>query len=273
MKTQSYVHTIDIHVAGEAFRFLPCHWRWGADPTLFEEETHQLIKGILQEPRGHKDLNVCILAPAHSKKSNGTLLMFNYKGHQKCSTGGFVAAAVYLSDIEGVQGTSYVFEGHEQQVIVTKRHANDWEIQEDLLSDPSVEDVWKIWGQRVVAKPIPFELTVETLPECRKIFEKELLEEAPFDLLLLYTSSTFITFDTTGHIDRSPLTGASCYVLCSAHATDMEVANLLGHKAHVSLDRLHSNVRSTMRVRAEVIAMSRFVFQEKDPFQQGFLLF
>jgi proline racemase len=101
MKIQKSYSTIDVHVAGEAFRIvkdLPLiSYRnledlYNRFPLAFMEE----INLLLNEPRGFAGLNGCLVLPPIQAEADAAVLFFNHQGTLPIHYGGIVAVITAL---------------------------------------------------------------------------------------------------------------------------------------------------------------------------------
>ena len=101
MKIQKSYSTIDVHVAGEAFRIVKNHplisYRSLEDlykqfPQAFMEE----INLLLNEPRGFAGLNGCLIVPPIQAEADAAVLFFNHQGTLPIHYGGIVAVITAL---------------------------------------------------------------------------------------------------------------------------------------------------------------------------------
>jgi proline racemase len=101
MKIQKVYNTIDVHVAGEAFRiikdapFLHYHSLEQLDeqfPIVYADE----IKLLLNEPRGFAGLNGCLVVPPFHRDADAAIVFFDHIGTISLHYGGIVAVITAL---------------------------------------------------------------------------------------------------------------------------------------------------------------------------------
>ncbi|MED4207302.1 proline racemase family protein [Neobacillus mesonae] len=101
MKIEKAYSTIDVHVAGEAFRIIHniplIHYRsleelYEKFPEVFHEEKNLL----LNEPRGFAGLNGCLVVPPINREADAAVVFFNHEGTVPVHYGGIVAVITAL---------------------------------------------------------------------------------------------------------------------------------------------------------------------------------
>lgn len=109
MKLEKVYSTIDVHVAGEAFRILQnapfIHYQsleelYEKFPAAFQEEKNLL----LNEPRGFAGLNGCLVVPPMNQDADAAVLFFNHEGTVPIHYGGVVAVITALLECGQVKG-------------------------------------------------------------------------------------------------------------------------------------------------------------------------
>lgn len=101
MKVQKLYSTIDLHVAGEAFRIIK-DMPYVAYRNLedLHEEIQQIfgdeINLLLNEPRGFAGMNGCLVVPPTNKEADVGVLFLNHEGAVSVSYGGLVAVITAL---------------------------------------------------------------------------------------------------------------------------------------------------------------------------------
>jgi len=101
MKIKKAYSTIDVHVAGEAFRIIQnvpliqyqsLKELYEKFPATFQEE----INLLLNEPRGFAGLNGCLVVPPINREADAAVLFFNHEGTVPIHFGGIVAVMTAL---------------------------------------------------------------------------------------------------------------------------------------------------------------------------------
>ncbi|MED1597240.1 MULTISPECIES: proline racemase family protein [Bacillus] len=101
MKIQKMYMTVDVHVAGEAFRIIkdaPCKYYHSLEQ-LNEQISGELAEEmqlLLNEPRGFIGLNGCVVVPSIHSEVDAAVLFFNHKGAIPLHYGGIVAVVTML---------------------------------------------------------------------------------------------------------------------------------------------------------------------------------
>ncbi|WHY76570.1 proline racemase family protein [Neobacillus sp. WH10] len=101
MRIEKAYSTIDVHVAGEAFRIIQnvplIQYQSLKEldekfPAAFQEE----INLLLNEPRGFAGLNGCLVVPPINRGANAAVVFFNHEGTVPVHYGGIVAVMTAL---------------------------------------------------------------------------------------------------------------------------------------------------------------------------------
>lgn len=101
MKIEKAYSTIDVHVAGEAFRIIQnvpliqyqsLKELYEKFPAAFQEE----INLLLNEPRGFTGLNGCLVVPPINREADAAVVFFNHEGTVPIHYGGIAAVITAL---------------------------------------------------------------------------------------------------------------------------------------------------------------------------------
>jgi proline racemase len=240
MKIQKVYSSIDVHVAGEAFRIIkdaPFINYQNLEqlneqfPHVFVEE----IKLLLNEPRGFAGLNGCLVVPPFSREADAAVVFFNHEGTVPLHYGGIVAVMTALLEcghlqereskkykIETVSGLISVkaFMENEEVVSVQLESEPCLVIEKEVaISHPRLNTTFTlVQADQMYAvfekRDIPTEIRVEDLSEL-KIWGQTVFQalgsKSPVKGAILMDNSHFeeghiktITFREDQYIVRSP---------------------------------------------------------------------
>ncbi|UTR12005.1 proline racemase family protein [Evansella sp. LMS18] len=305
MKFEKMYSTIDTHVAGEAFRIIIHSSIFLGEKSLkenaaFVKENCQFEKDLLlNEPRGHRGMNGCIVLP--SKKADFGLLFLNHDPQLTFQYSGLAAAVTALLetgnlpekasgvyDIETTEGVftvkaplengevmkvqmenrSCAVTGREATFITAlvdaSRHYYIYELSESV---PSLEMDYISsiisWGNK----------TAEELQRNGTEFHGFLLKEAgnPGE-----NSVRSVTFERDGSIIRSPGVD-STFLLYTLLREEIGITgkftneSIFGSNLTASIVSGEDN-QFSIEVKSFVTGIHQFILDEEDPLRNGFLL-
>ena len=194
MKIEKAYSTIDVHVAGEAFRIIhnvpliryqSLEELYDKFPIAFEEEKNLL----LNEPRGFAGLNGCLVVPPMNGEADVAVVFFNHEGTVPVHYGGSVAVITALLEcgqlkardtnryyVETVQGviavTALVEEG---EVVSVNLEAEVCHVvkTDNLLSYPQLRATYTlVQADQLYAvfnkQDFPFNIQLESLADVNK---------------------------------------------------------------------------------------------------------
>ncbi|MEB6548595.1 proline racemase family protein [Heyndrickxia sporothermodurans] len=192
MKVEKAYTTIDVHVAGEAFRIIKdapfIHYSSLEQldeqfPRVYEE----VINLLLNEPRGFAGLNGCLVVPPFSRDADAAVVFFNHDGTVPLQYGGIVAVITALLEtgqLSEKESNHYKIETVSGVIPVTAVMENDEVVLVKLENEPcqvvetnvsfshselsqyslvQADQLYAIFDKGSV----PFEIRVEDLSELR----------------------------------------------------------------------------------------------------------
>ncbi|MFP7486869.1 proline racemase family protein [Priestia filamentosa] len=144
MKIQKMYSTIDVHVAGEAFRIIK------DVPFIHYQNLKQLntqlahafaeeIKLLLNEPRGFSGLNGCLILPPINQEADAAVIFLNHEGTNPLHYGGIVAVITALLECGYLQpraSNNYKIETVSGVIPVTATIQNDEVVSVLIESEP-----------------------------------------------------------------------------------------------------------------------------------------
>ncbi len=260
MYVNHYLTTTDVHVGGAALRVFRLAEKMRS--TSMIEYRHRLNqppfalqwKRLLEEPRGHLNMMLCIVTPPVSNGAEAGLLFKNANGDLPLPIHGLIGVTTVLAETEGLTGRTCLFDTIDgprrvrldfnpknqkavqvqtEQTLTVDR-ARTGMRQSMRVQEPST-------GRSLVLQPVDplkLPLTIEHLDriqaEAERIFQALRKQDAA-ERLLLYeirggNPDRFLTIDRDGLIDRSPLNGAGAftvYLMCSGRLADRKQVCLL----------------------------------------------
>lgn len=316
MYVNNYMATTDVHVSGaplRVFRFQAAGARHASMAQYLEELNRPPLKikwkRLLEEPRGHNNMLLCIVTPPVSPGSVAGLLFKNTNGDLPVPVHGLIGIATVLAETEHAGNETCIFDSvdgpfrvdldfdtaHEKAVQVKVKQTLEFgRISYDHLPFETIK--WPLNKNRFVILPADFvrlTLTIEHLnniqSETGRIFRRlaEMAEDVSH--ILLYERQTdnpyrFLTVDRQGFIDRSPLTGAGAFAAyldrsgLISRRKKQTVSNFLGNQATVAWDgseteQSENGVCSlTVGAQGFITGFHRFVVDATDPLKDGFLI-
>ncbi|MEH7354595.1 proline racemase family protein [Neobacillus drentensis] len=261
MKIEKAYSTIDVHVAGEAFRIIQnvpfIHYQSLVEldeqfPEVYKEEQNLL----LNEPRGFAGLNGCLVVPPINREADAAVLFFNHEGTVPIHYGGIVAVMTALLEcghlkkkdsskykIETVKGVVPVTAIMEKEEVVSVKLESDicHVVDTDFpLSHPHLKAKFSlVHSDQLYAvfqkRDIPINIQVEELADLNKWVQtiiQALDPKIPVKGVILLDDASIeerhiktITFRDDCFIVRSPGFGPTlaCYVsLLSTRRVPME---------------------------------------------------
>lgn len=297
MNVEKMFTSIDTHVAGEAFRIIihsPMQLNtW--DQTALEQHYIQEKALLLNEPRGHRGMNGCIVIP--SSKAEYAVLFMNHENEDRFSYSGLIATLTALLEtgnltkkdngtyrVETKRGVYTLYANCVNQVVEKVRVESDFcrllESKEDFhllevdqarkyllyslpASIPALEmehlSVIMKWGERTVKN------------QTNKDFNGIILMES-----IAASDIRSVTFERDGMILRSPgidSTFAACTLLLDKDETIGKVTNhsIFGSQLTAAVLK-ESKYRYSLETQAFVTGEHQFIYDQEDPLENGFLL-
>lgn len=297
--------TIDTHVAGEAFRIV-IH----SSITLSEKDiqsNHHLLRNtfhhekalLLNEPRGHRGMNGCIVIP--SKVADYGLVFFNHDSEIVFQYGGLVASITALLETGNLtkkENTSYKIETingifkvvvklDNQEVISVQLESKVCPVDQNEL-DYTLVKVDESRNYLVFGLPdsIPG-IALEHLSvinkwgreETRKCAEKNI----PFDGIIIVQSIEMsnhevrsVTFARDGSILRSPGIDSTFAIFTALLDNSDPYVNLTNRSIFDSVFTASlipgTNYRFSIETQGFTTGMHQFIYDQTDPLKNGFVL-
>ncbi|WP_090775699.1 proline racemase family protein [Shouchella lonarensis] len=271
MRTEMYAAATDIHVAGEMFRVVSWRDTHCLQVKNLADYQDMMLKDVslrrtMREPRGHKDMYLCVLTPPVSEKAQAGVVIMNVSGACRYHAGAYVAVATYLMEVEGKRKDVMQFDGLTGRIeVMIDRQSRHYTIRELIYE---MDDSGRVvtMDEVIQVEKTSLDLSVDMLTHVREAWLNARRCYDPFDLLFLYNERTFLTVTNAGHIDRSPLSGAMVHAQLKKQDGMVSIQNFLGHeingerKDHVLYLYPH----------AFVVGLMRFVVDPEDPLKEGF---
>ena len=316
MKFNQLVCATDVHVGGETFRFINESEAFNANNFTNKQKEFKGIaplqlKRLLEEPRGHSGMRICILMQPTMDGTDFKLAFLDSVGCSQFVEHGLLAAATLLAELYHIQKNLFRFEHNGCIYNVSVVYNSNGETIKDAAFTESVGykiadipfetssvDVIRA-GQYDVAVTdvVPFNLTLTNhdLHALKKFAfrwfakSKQIVKspEAVNRLIFYQKNSNgtyrFITFDQNSRIDRSPYLGAWAFSAFLYHKgrikekTPFELCNFLNHNVHAEVIKIPTKSRVdqldiTVKGKGYIIALHQFVIDSDDPLKDGFLL-
>ncbi|WP_106497798.1 proline racemase family protein [Lentibacillus sp. Marseille-P4043] len=305
MNVEKMFTTIDTHVAGEAFRIIvhsaiTLHEKnLELNQALVEEKYRHEKELLLNEPRGHRGMNGCIVIPSNT--ADFACVFVNHDHDVQFKYAGLVASVTALLetgnlakkennvyDIDTVNGIHSVYASFENQEVCTTRiksgacqlaeTTDDYRLVEidqsrsyliydlpETIAGIRVEDLASIkkWGmetaEQMRSKCILFDGIVITEPHNEKRNEVR-----------------SVTFEKDGSILRSPgidSTFAILTVLSNGTKPLTELTNYSIFDSKLTATFItETNNRFSVETQGFVTGIHQFIYDQEDPLQNGFLL-
>ncbi|MFC4802613.1 proline racemase family protein [Neobacillus sp. GCM10023253] len=312
MKIEKAYSTIDVHVAGEAFRIIRnapfIHYQslkelYELFPQAYKEEQTLL----LNEPRGFAGLNGCLVVPPLTREADAAVVFFNHDGTMPIHYGGMAAVVTALLEcghlrerasnqylietVGGVFPITAVMKGEE--VVSVKMESGFCEVMgtKECVT-PSLANHTLVQSDQVYAvfrtQDFPVEIQVEELADLRRWGQTVLPSLSP-DVkgAILVDESRIdeghirsITFRDDLLIVRSPGFGptlAAFTSLLSSGSITNQVSlvneSIFGSQLQVQvLQQQESRFQYTMTCRGFITGMQTFILDPTDPLAAGFIL-
>lgn len=297
--------TIDTHVAGEAFRII-IHSPLVLDQQNIEENhkvLHQKYKDecdfLLNEPRGHKGMNGCVVLP--SGRADLGILLFSHTQRKLFSYSGLVAiitALLETGNLERTKNDKYSIETiygiyqvqatvREEQVVSVSLKNKETRVV-DSKSDFQVVDI--DGERRYVVTAL-----LDEIPGIRLDYLSWIMKQGK-DAVGKYTEMypmlsgviltereakgdnnvRSITFDSEGKIVRSPGIDSTFAILSLYIDTGRKKAELTNKNIYDSELIAHvvdeKTKQFSIQTQGFITGMHQFVYDRDDPLKNGFLL-
>lgn len=292
--------TIDAHVAGKAFRIVT------QSPIVLDEasveENDELLQAnyqnekalLLNEPRGHRDMNGCIVVP--SEEADLGLLFFNHEKRKNFTYSGLIATLTALLEtgnlaksdddvykIETIRGiftlTAPFTDGEVMSVYVenashklNEKQAGYESVTVDdhrtYLLAALPESIAKIhvdhlvaimsWGRTTCAELAREGVSFDGIVVTEKISEG-------------HNHVRSVTFSPDGNIVRSPGI-AGTFALLATQSGESKQLNESIFGSRITAQRVPDSTRLSVETEAFVTGVHEFILTEDDALEYGFLL-
>ncbi|RYM05021.1 hypothetical protein EWH99_07820 [Sporolactobacillus sp. THM7-7] len=315
MYVNNYMMTTDVHVSGAPLRIFHYQTVKKAYPSMrgYLEELNQpsckiVWKRLLEEPRGHNNMVLCIVTPPISPGADAGLLFRNTNGDTSVPVHGLIGIATVLAETGYFRKEDYSFDcingqyhvhvdfDNESQKAVQVRVKQTLTL--GLISDKELQFetiTWRLNKDTIIVLPAEHfnvTLTIEDLnrikSEAENFFRRLSNHGEKVSHILLYQKNTenrhmFLTIDKEGYIDRSPLSGAGAFATyldnigLASGQKRLTVSNFLGHQATVEFSNIQreglcSTYTLAVGGQGFITGFHRFVVDQTDPLKDGFLI-
>ncbi|TMN21436.1 proline racemase [Lentibacillus cibarius] len=302
MNVEKMFTAIDIHVAGEAFRMIihsPMQLRTqdiASNQSILENDYAQEKELLLNEPRGHRGINGCMVTP--SSRADYAVLFVNHAGEHRFSYSGLMATltalletgnisekANGLYEVETVNGIYTVRAAYVNQTVEKAGvESDDCRVIESAGEDYQLVEVDASRHYAIYSLPesIPaIEMTyLSSIMKWGKQIIAEMDAQSLHGVILMETISSgeirSVTFEQDGAILRSP--GAdSTFALYTALAEKGEQPPKLNNHSIfgsqlTAVQARESAQRYSMETQAFITGEHQFLYDPDDPLERGFLL-
>ncbi|WP_257350889.1 proline racemase family protein [Pseudalkalibacillus decolorationis] len=315
MLTKNVVTTIDAHVAGEPIRLLNDSGVARRKETMEEyqkafneQQQKQILKRIMEEPRGHLDMRTCIVTPPVSLKGDAGVLFKDTTGYVPLLEHGLIGVATILYETGNFQKEQIHFDCLDGQYVLkvcfdeANEEVNQFELEQQvrILHKHLQIETLKIdvigTRQRISAlcnvEDIDLDITIADLNALKEkahqlfldVSQRDNIEEQISHLLFYNKDENghykYLTIDRNNHIDRSPYTGAwafAAFLYENTHAETVQLTNFLDHSITAKIRELttennHSVFNVSVEGKGYITGFHRFVVDRDDPLKDGFLL-
>jgi proline racemase len=312
VKIEKAYSSIDVHVAGEAFRIIRnaplVHYQtleelYELFPQVYKEEQNLL----LNEPRGFAGLNGCIVVPPLNREADAAVVFFNHYGPVPVHYSGLTAVITALLEcgdlkprdtsrykietVKGIVSIKAVMKGDEVNSVMMESGFCQVVGKEESLSALTANYTLVQSDQTYAVfrkQDFPLEIQIEELADLRKWGQTVLKNLSP-DVkgAILVDESRIaeghiksITFRDDLFIVRSPGFGPTlavftCLLSSGAISKQESLVNesIYGSQLEVQVsERKESSFRFTMTSRGFITGMQTFILDPTDPLAAGFLL-
>lgn len=297
MNISNLYSTIDTQVLGEAFRVIIQSPICLLEGSLKEKQNK--LHGrfdkekqlLLNEPRGHRGINGCIIFP--SSEVSYELVLFNHPGSIIFKIEGVVASLTALLETgnlipneDNVYQVRTVYgdyllraEFYEQQVT-----SIEIEMPQEITCQSKQPSIYSVHGRQYAVKGLPNHLSsinLNNLQELELWGKSELqqyIEELDGLLMVEKISNNHyktVTFEKDGYIRRSPGIDSS-NLLIKALANEIEndkpVKNETIFGSVLIVDKDQDMNVNRYQIRPFITASQKFVLDPEDPLPTGFLI-
>ncbi|WP_102274132.1 proline racemase family protein [Cytobacillus massiliigabonensis] len=312
MKIQKAYTATDVHVAGEAFRIIreaPFIYYQSLQQLeeQFPHEYADVIKFLLNEPRGFAGLNGCLVIPPFSREADAAVVFFTHEGTMPLSYGGAVAVITALLECGQLppnKSNEYKLETADGIIPLKAVVENNEVVSVELKSEPcqivqmnipykdthyslvQADQLYAVFKK----SDVPFQLQMEDLPKVQKwgqevnkaLDVKSSIKGAILldDSLLESGKIKTVTFRRDNFIVRSPGFGsaAACYasLLASGEfSMDQPFRNESIFNSSITIQLAYQSGGSfqfSFNSRGFITGIQTYVLDPTDPLAAGFLL-
>lgn len=301
MNFEKMYTTIDAHVVGEGFRVIVHSPFQLQNQEVSEKEQDvnpfviQAKQLLLNEPRGHRGVNGCIVIP--SDKADFGVMFLNHEQENHFTYSGLVATLTVLLEtgqipakndghyqIETVKGTYTVSAEIANQVV---KHVQVNSVNCCVLeTKDEVQLVEVDKARRYYLYPLPESIPTLEVNHLSTIMKwgKEAVgkyQDTSFHGIILVETLTegtvrSVTFETDGVILRSPGFDSTCAIFAGHLQKDDDISQLTNQSIFGSkLTAVkHDTSEGSFSIKTQgfVTGEHRFIYDPEDPLAQGFLL-
>lgn len=275
MKLSQMVHSIDIHVAGEAFRLIKDtplirakHLE--AYAQAFFQQHKGLVQLLLREPRGMAALTGCLVIPAYDANADFAFLCFDYEGHTKRMPTGAMAIITALLETGAITQKEtglYHIETLSGVIAVKAELKDDAVTQVEMeISDTTADlAVFSVEEEDL-------QLSLDNLTELKNWAKKQLENGEDQAIALMEKTSQqsvrSITFLPDGSILRSP--GIVTTIAAANNSGYERIMNESIYGGYLHAEKKANKWR--IIARPFITGSHAFVLDPTDPLAEGFLL-
>ncbi|MGY0692205.1 proline racemase family protein [Virgibacillus sp. FSP13] len=305
MNVEKMFTTIDTHVAGEAFRIIVHsaitlnEKNLELNQALIEEKYMHEKELLLNEPRGHRGMNGCIVIPSNTADyacvfvNHDRDVKFKYAGlvatvTALLETGNLVKKENNVYDIETVNGLHSVYASFENQevrktriesgacrVVETSDDYQSVEIDQSrhyLIYDPP--DTMAGIGVAHLASIKKWGLETAAQMRSKSISFDGIVLTEPLDTKGNKVRS--VTFEKDGSILRSPGMDSTFAILTALSSGSKPLTELTNHSifdSKLTATLIEgTNTRYSIETQGFITGTHQFIYDQEDPLRNGFLL-
>lgn len=301
MNVEKMFTSIDVHVAGEAYRVIVHSPLQLVDKkTLLEAEHDAFLTRakqlLLNEPRGHRGMNGCIVMP--SNNADFSVLLFNPEQETYFSYSGLVAAITMLLETgqlavkeDGVYKIETLKGVYSVSVDVAHQVVEQVQIESDLCQVLETKEDFQLvevdQSRRYLLYPLPDSIPTLEVAHLLMIqnWGKQMIEkhqDTDYDGVVLIEQRSndvvrSVTFKKDGYILRSPGFD-TLFAIYTSYLEKGEPLERFSNQSIFGSELTAEKSGSTMsnrfsvKSRGFITGEHRFLYDVEDPLEKGFLL-
>jgi len=289
MKFAKSFQTVDTQVVGQAFRIVTqspilIHSNTIEEASSYLEQNYTDTKNILlNEPRGHRGMNGCIILP--SSVADFRLLLFQHKASVEFKYEAIIATVTALVEQQIIQldseqnVTVETIEGIKLVQVQLSEDQNEVESVKMKVSKAKVENYIAIVDQKrryaIVEHPASIkEMTLTHLSSISTWGMEQSVQISDVDAVIMYKKLNgkvrTVTFEKDGYILRSP--GIDTTIAMAAflgNLEQLENESIFGTSIKISANL---NDGYELALTSNITGIHQFVVDQEDPLQGGFVI-